>query len=200
MIILKNFIDSTIQMPLTSIIFQIFYWTHLLYIFYWGLLIIHGPAFWKWFIVPAIIFGVEKTHRVTKSLSNEGKSWVTTGIVLPSKVVSLVIKRPPHFAFKPGDYIFVNIPAIATFEWHPFTISSAPEQSDAISLHIRVVGHWTRKLYEYFEAEQKRLQCTMDGGKRKMRPKIVINKISQKNQLLKLSLVNNVLPFCRCLC
>ena len=37
-------------------------------------------------------------------------------------MVSLVIKRPPHFAFKPGDYIFVNIPAIATFEWHPFTI------------------------------------------------------------------------------
>merc|ERR550539_80472 len=86
------------------------------------------------------------------------------GVVLPSKVVSLVIRRPPHFTFKPGDYIFVNIPAIATFEWHPFTISSAPEQSDAISLHIRVVGHWTRKLYEYFEAEQKRLQCTMEGG------------------------------------
>ncbi len=79
-------------------------------------------------------------------------------------MVSLVIKRPPHFTFKPGDYIFINIPAIATFEWHPFTISSAPEQSDEISLHIRVVGHWTNKLYEYFEAEQKRLQCTLEGG------------------------------------
>ena len=78
--------------------------------------------------------------------------------------MSLVIRRPPHFAFKPGDYIFINIPAIATFEWHPFTISSAPEQSDVISLHIRVVGHWTNKLYEYFEAEQKRLQCKLQGG------------------------------------
>lgn len=94
-----------------------------------------------------------------------GKSWVTTGVVLPSRVVSLVIKRPPHFAFKPGDYIFINIPHIATFEWHPFTISSAPEQTDTISLHIRVVGHWTSKLYEYFEAEQKRLECAMHGGK-----------------------------------
>lgn len=24
--------------------------------------------------------------------------------------------------------MFVNIPAIAKYEWHPFTISSAPEQ------------------------------------------------------------------------
>ena len=141
--------------------FQIFYWSHLLYILYWGILIIHAPNFWKWFIVPAVVFAIEKIGRIAKSLSNEGKSWVTTGVVLPSKVVSLVIKRPPHFAFKPGDYIFINIPAIATFEWHPFTISSAPEQSDAISLHIRVVGHWTRRLYEYFEAEKKRLECTI---------------------------------------
>jgi len=36
--------------------------------------------------------------------------------------------RPTHFAFKPGDYVYINIPRIATFEWHPFTISSAPEQ------------------------------------------------------------------------
>ena len=143
---------------------QIFYWTHLLYIAYWILLILHAPNFWKWFVVPCIIFLIEKFFRFSKSLSEEGKTWVTMGVVLPSKVVSLVIRRPPHFTFKPGDYIFVNIPAIATFEWHPFTISSAPEQSDVISLHIRVVGHWTNKLYEYFEAEQKRLQCTLKGG------------------------------------
>jgi len=33
-----------------------------------------------------------------------------------------------------------------------------------LTVHIRVVGHWTSKLYEYFEAEQKRLQFTMEGG------------------------------------
>ena len=64
-------------------------------------------------------------------MSQKGKSWVTTGVILPSKVVSLVVKRPPHFAFKPGDYIFVNIPAIATFEWHPFTIRSLLRDQDS---------------------------------------------------------------------
>jgi len=42
-------------------------------------------------------------------------------------VTNLVITRPPNFKFKCGDYIFINIPKIAKYEWHPFTISSAPE-------------------------------------------------------------------------
>ncbi|XP_040570959.1 NADPH oxidase 5 isoform X2 [Lepeophtheirus salmonis] len=145
--------------------FEIFYWSHLLYILYWILLILHGPNFWKWFIFPAILFAAEKVYRVFNSLSQKGKTWVSTGIILPSKVVSLVIKRPPSFGFQPGDYIFINIPSIAMFEWHPFTISSAPEQSDVVTLHIRVVGQWTRRLYEYFEQEQKRLEVQIQGGR-----------------------------------
>lgn len=53
--------------------------------------------------------------------------------------------------FQPGDYIFIQVPAIARYEWHPFTISSAPEVQGTFSLHIRGVGSWTNKLYEYFE-------------------------------------------------
>jgi len=38
-----------------------------------------------------------------------------------------VINKPRKFVYKPGDYIYINIPAVANFEWHPFSISSAPE-------------------------------------------------------------------------
>ncbi|XP_023338172.1 NADPH oxidase 5 [Eurytemora carolleeae] len=136
--------------------FEIFYWTHFLYLVFWLLVILHAPNFWKWFIGPCCLFIIEKCLRFYNSLSEKGKSYVTTGVVLPSKVVNLVIKRPPNFSFKPGDYIFLNIPSIAYFEWHPFTISSAPEQADTISLHIRAVGHWTNSLYQHFEKEQAR--------------------------------------------
>lgn len=44
------------------------------------------------------------------------------------QVTHLVIQRPKSFRFQPGDYVFLNIPAIAAYEWHPFSISSAPEQ------------------------------------------------------------------------
>lgn len=89
--------------------------------------------------------------------SGHGKTYISSGILLPSKVTHLVIRRPPHFYFRPGDYVFVNIPAIAKYEWHPFTLSSAPEQEDYMWLHIRGVGEWTNQLYGYFEKEQARL-------------------------------------------
>ena len=73
-------------MTLPSGAFQIFWWSHCLYIFYWILLILHAPNFWKWFIVPCILFIIEKLYRFGNSMSQKGKSWVTTGVILPSKV------------------------------------------------------------------------------------------------------------------
>lgn len=46
--------------------------------------------------------------------------------------------------YKPGQYLFLNIPSVSGLQWHPFTISSTPEEG-FISVHIRVVGDWTKK-------------------------------------------------------
>lgn len=43
---------------------QVFYWTHLLYVPFWILVLFHGPNFWKWFIVPGLIYLVERTIRL----------------------------------------------------------------------------------------------------------------------------------------
>lgn len=61
----------------------------------------------------------------------------------------LVVRRPPKFHFKPGDYVYVNIPIVAKYEWHPFSISSAPENSEFIWLHIKSCGNWTKRLYQF---------------------------------------------------
>ncbi|XP_023719098.1 NADPH oxidase 5 isoform X3 [Cryptotermes secundus] len=137
--------------------FEVFYWTHLLYIPFWLLVIFHGPNFWKWFIGPGILYVIERALRLASMRTDRGKTYISSGLLLPSRVTHLVIKRPPHFDFHPGDYVFVNVPAIAKYEWHPFTISSAPEQEDYMWLHIRGVGEWTNRLYDYFEREQEKL-------------------------------------------
>lgn len=137
--------------------FEIFYWTHLLYVPFWALLVFHGPNFWKWFLGPGVLFLIERLLRFTWMRTERGKTYISSGLLLPSRVTHLVIKRPPHFDFHPGDYVFVNIPSIAVYEWHPFTVSSAPEQEDYMWLHIRGVGEWTNQLYAYFEREQEKL-------------------------------------------
>ena len=48
---------------------------------------------------------------------------------------------------RPGQYTFVNVPSVASTEWHPFTITSAPGDP-YVSVHIRVVGDWTEALWK----------------------------------------------------
>ena len=49
---------------------------------------------------------------------------------------------------KHRDWLSINIPSIANFEWHAFTISSSPEMPNVMTLHIKVVGSWTNRLQE----------------------------------------------------
>lgn len=139
--------------------FELFYYTHLMYIPFWALLFIHAPNFWCWFLVPFLIFMVEFLIRLRNLLTNlttSGRTTIIKAVPLPSNVIHLVIKRPTNFEYNPGDWIYVLIPQIAKYEWHPFTISSAPEQEGVIWLHIRAVGEWTKSLRSYFEGTKHR--------------------------------------------
>ena len=74
------------------------------------------------------------------------------------------LTRPECFNYQPGDYIFLKVPAIAKYEWHPFTISSSPEQQDFIGLHIRSVGTWTSKLYDFVEERNLNLKNDVESA------------------------------------
>ena len=54
-----------------------------------------------------------------------------------------------------GQDIFICCPEVSYFQWHPFTLTSAPEE-DYISVHIRVVGDFTTAL-------AKALGCDFDS-------------------------------------
>ena len=77
---------------------QVFYWTHFCYLPFWLLCVLHAPNFWKWFIGPFCIFAMEKMISLYKSHSEEGKSYVTTGVVLPSRVIQVHGKSVHHLA------------------------------------------------------------------------------------------------------
>jgi NADPH oxidase 5 len=131
--------------------FELFYYTHWLHILYYIIMIIHSEDFWKWFIIPFVFVLIERLYSIYKLKSKKyGLTLIKQVNLLASNVTNLVITKPKNFKFKSGDYIFINIPSITRAEWHPFTISSAPEQSDHLTLHIRSLGNWTNNLYAFF--------------------------------------------------
>ncbi|KAJ6549475.1 hypothetical protein B0H10DRAFT_2128793 [Mycena sp. CBHHK59/15] len=52
----------------------------------------------------------------------------------------------PSFKYTPGQWLFLRIPGILRFQWHPF-ITSAPKDL-YVSVHIRRVGDFTHALGE----------------------------------------------------
>ncbi|RZS05669.1 hypothetical protein BHM03_00036205 [Ensete ventricosum] len=59
------------------------------------------------------------------------------------------MKKPSGFRYKSGMYLFVKCPDVSPFEWHPFSITSAPDD-EHLSVHIRTLGDWTTELRNVF--------------------------------------------------
>ena len=88
-----------------SYFLQVFYRTHLLYVPYMILLILHGPNFWKWVIVPGVIYMLERMVRFLRSRTGQGRTYITSGILLPSKVTHLVSRVQCAQCIDPADTI-----------------------------------------------------------------------------------------------
>jgi hypothetical protein len=132
--------------------FKLFYLSHKLYVLFLIILFLHGSSFWKWFLLSAVMLVLETclAHFCIKS-KKYGDTYIRDVHLLSSKVTHLVIKRPLNFKFCSGDYVFIRIPKLSRYEWHPFTISSAPELKDELWLHVRSLGDWTNKLYDWVQ-------------------------------------------------
>ncbi|XP_067829644.1 dual oxidase 2 [Heptranchias perlo] len=136
--------------------FRAFWVTHHLYVVLYILVLLHGSSnliqqqsFYLYFIVPGLIYLGDKLV----SLSRKKKDvTVVKAELLPSGVTYLEFKRPQDFEYKSGQWVRIACLSLGTDEYHPFTLTSAPNE-DTLSLHIRAVGPWTTKLRETYSPE-----------------------------------------------
>lgn len=124
--------------------FELFYVTHFTGVVIVALLLFHSPNYWKWFLIGGTGYLLDRALRFYRMRT---PSTIQSARVLPSSVTELTIERPADFQYRAGDFVFILIPALSGFEWHPFTISSAPERRDAFTLHIRTLGDFTSALH-----------------------------------------------------
>ena len=169
--------------------FEIFYWSHLNYIFFMLICIFHAPSTWLWLVVPLILFILSKCLVFARLFFGYRISEAVECNALQSKVTKLVLNK--EFDFSPGDYVFINIPKISRFEWHPFTISSAPEVENSFSLHIRSAGGWTNALYNFIKEGNERARAAAEKVSRMQR---LISSIGKKNNKIGVPTKVTILP------
>jgi predicted ferric reductase len=51
-----------------------------------------------------------------------------------------------------GQYMFLCLPDITLWEWHPFSLSSCPGQAEA-HMHVRALGDWPARLEKLAQAQ-----------------------------------------------
>ncbi|XP_020501080.2 NADPH oxidase 1 [Labrus bergylta] len=99
------------------------------------------PQTWMYVIGPMILYICERLLRFIRYMQTVSYRKI---VMRPSKVLELQLVKN-GFNMEVGQYVFLNCPAISQLEWHPFTMTSAPEE-DFFSVHIRSAGDWTDKL------------------------------------------------------
>ncbi|KAM9156137.1 NADPH oxidase 3 [Pangshura tecta] len=108
------------------------------------------PVAWKWVFSPVVVYICEKIVRFWRF---QQKVVITKVVTHSSGVLELHMKKC-GFKMEPGQYIFLQCPSVSRLEWHPFTLTSAPEE-EFFSVHIRAVGDWTEALFKACGAEEK---------------------------------------------
>ncbi|TVU35192.1 hypothetical protein EJB05_17069, partial [Eragrostis curvula] len=140
--------------------FNAFWYSHHLFIIVYIALIVHGQFLylihdwyrkttWMYLAVPVCLYLGERVLRFFRSGSYAVR--LLKVAIYPGNVLTLQMSRPPNFRYKSGQYMFVQCPAVSPFEWHPFSITSAPGD-DYLSIHVRQLGDWTRELKRVFAA------------------------------------------------
>ena len=66
--------------------------------------------------------------------------------LLPGGVTRITFQKD-RFTYQAGQYIFICLPAVSPWEWHPFSLSSSPHHP-VLTVHCKSIGRWTRRLAE----------------------------------------------------
>ncbi|GAB4838081.1 hypothetical protein Ancab_027612 [Ancistrocladus abbreviatus] len=134
--------------------YNAFWYSHHLLALVYVLLLIHGTFLlfvhqwnqkttWMYISVPLMLYVAERSLRTCRSKYYAVK--ILKVSELPGNVFAIIMSKPQAFKYRSGQYIFLQCPMISKFQWHPFSVTSAPGDN-YLSIHIRIVGDWTQEL------------------------------------------------------
>ncbi|KIW70135.1 hypothetical protein PV04_02436 [Phialophora macrospora] len=104
---------------------------------FWGHCI--GYQGWRWELFGGGLYLFERLWREVRA---RRATKIYKVIRHPYDAMEIQFQKP-SMKYKAGQWLFINIPAVSSQQWHPFTITSCPFDP-YISVHVRQVGDWTK--------------------------------------------------------
>jgi len=130
--------------------FELFYYTHFFFLVIYGAALLHASSLWPTFIVGLSLWVTDRLIRFTRGCQVAHVSVFETYNELTILEIDTLDGQP--CSFLEGQYAFLNVPALSTLQWHPFTISSSPHQG-VLRFCIKKMGQdgadtWTKQLHD----------------------------------------------------
>lgn len=132
--------------------FDVFYYIHHMYVVFILFFLLHVGDRQFYMVLPGVfLFSLDKLLRVILS---RPETQILSVRIFPSKIIELTLPKHPRLKYTPTSIIFLKIPIISRFHWHPFSITSSSSVDDqTISVMIKCEGWWTNSVYDVLHQE-----------------------------------------------
>ncbi|CAN0900394.1 Ferric reduction oxidase 8, mitochondrial [Linum grandiflorum] len=127
--------------------FEIFYYTHHLYLVFFTFFLFHAGDRHFYAVLPGIfLFGLDKLLRIVQS---RPQTCILSARLFPSRAIELILPKDPSLEYSPTSIVYIKIPSISRLNWHCFSLtSSSSVDTHTMSVIIKCEGEWTSCLYD----------------------------------------------------
>ncbi|KAL7001870.1 Ferric reduction oxidase 7, chloroplastic, variant 2 [Sarracenia purpurea var. burkii] len=141
------FMWMTSLLPVRRQNFELFFYTHQLYIVFVLFFAMHVGDFVFSIAAGGIfLFILDRFLRFCQSRRTVN---VISATCLSCGTLELVLSKPENLQYNALSFIFLQVRELSWLQWHPFSVSSSPlDGKYHISILIKVLGEWTAKLRE----------------------------------------------------
>uniref|UniRef100_A0ACD5UAN9 Uncharacterized protein n=1 Tax=Avena sativa TaxID=4498 RepID=A0ACD5UAN9_AVESA len=148
--------------PVRKRFFELFFYTHQLYIVFIVFLVLHVGDF-VFSIAAGAVF-LFMLDRFLRFWQSRAKVDIVSAACRPCGTVELVFSKPPSLRYNALSFIFVQVRELSFLQWHPFSVSSSPMDGKYhMSILIKVLGTWTDKLKSIInDVEEKKTRSDSD--------------------------------------
>lgn len=135
-------------------LYQYFYMTHVVVT---GMIIpvafVHGANFFGSFL---LLWGCDMLFRYYTTLKQVEATFTT----ISKDIIRITVPANKTLYYEPGQYYFLMMRVLTTYEYHPFFVASSVEDDETV-FYAKVNGDWTEYMYKWISNDPENLTDSM---------------------------------------